>query len=162
VQVIDELRKRYASRFVYLVIGDGPDQAPMQELIEALRLQEFFKFVGYSDDISLACAASTVFLIAGVEDLVGIAGLQAASVGVPVLSFQIDPHWKSGEDLFFNSRLPKVLAEELARLMSDPEHHRRESARLRELVQARFTRDQMTSSYARVFREYLAEPRVKR
>lgn len=151
LMVIDQFRKIYSGSFIYLLVGDGPDRQRAQEFVRSAGLDEYVKFTGYMDDIRLICATARVFLIAGIEDLVGIAGLQAASLGVPIVSLQMDPEWKNTESIFFNSASHQVLAEELERLVRDDAYYKNASGYAASTVQSTFSVDQMVASYARVY-----------
>jgi len=151
LMVIDQFRKTYSGPFVYLLVGDGPDRQRAEEFVRSVGLQEHVKFTGYVDDIQLLCATARVFLIAGIEDLVGIAGLQAASLGVPVVSLQIDTEWKNTKSIFFNSASYEILAGELEKLIVDDTYYNAASHYAASTVQSTFSVDQMVDSYARVF-----------
>jgi glycosyltransferase involved in cell wall biosynthesis len=151
LMVIDQFRKIYSGPFIYLLVGDGPDRQNAQEFVRSAGLEEYVKFTGYMDDIRLLCATARVFLIAGIEDLVGIAGLQAASLGVPIVSLQMDHEWKNTESIFFNSASHQILAEELERLILDDAYYQNASSYAVSTVQSTFSVDQMVASYARVY-----------
>lgn len=151
LMVIDQFRKIYNRPFTYLLVGDGPDRQRAEDFVRSAGLGEYVKFTGYVDDIEILCATARAFLIAGIEDLVGIAGLQAASLGVPIVSLQMDYEWKNTESIFFNSTSHKVLAEELEKLVLDESYYRNASSYAVSTVQSTFSVDQMVASYARVY-----------
>jgi glycosyltransferase involved in cell wall biosynthesis len=151
LMVIDQFRKIYSGPFIYLLVGDGPDRQRAQEFVRSAGLDEHVKFTGYVDDIQLLCATARAFLIAGVEDLVGIAGLQAASLGVPIVSLQMDPEWKKNESIFFNSTSHKVLAGELERLVTDDAYYKDAADYAAFTVRSIFSVDRMVASYAHAY-----------
>jgi len=151
LMVIDQFRKIHGGQFLYLLVGDGPDRQRAQEFVRSAGLDEYVKFTGYVDDIRLLCATARAFLIAGIEDLVGIAGLQAASLGVPIVSLQLDPEWENTESIFFNSASHKILAGELERLVTDDAYYKDASDYAAAIVRSAFSVDQMVASYARFY-----------
>ena len=155
--MISSFRRLYRGEFVYVIVGDGPDRASIQERVKRLGLAEVAIFTGYQDDIHIPCALASAFLITGVEDLLGIAGLQAASLGVPIVSYQIDPTWENDEPLFFNSNSIQALAMELDWLLTDPVHRRESSRRSSEVVRSTFSVEQMILSYLHLYQSLIGD-----
>ncbi len=151
IEIVHRFHQLHKGTFLFLLVGDGPDRAAAQELVENLGLSGCVRFTGYLDDFRALCKASRAFLIAGVEDLVGIAGLQAASLGTPIVSFQMDPEWEAGEGLFFNTASHQAAAEELEKLVSDPAYHAKASAYVSEIVRTRFSLERMATSTLEVY-----------
>jgi L-malate glycosyltransferase len=151
LMVINRFRQIYNSQFIYLLVGDGPDRQRAEELVRSLDLDEQVKFTGYMDDIKLPCSIARVFLIAGIEDLVGIAGLQAASIGVPIVSLQMDSEWDGYDSAFFNSASHDVLAAELKKLVIDDIYYGERSRYSISITQSTFSVNQMVASYSRVY-----------
>lgn len=149
--VIDRFRKIYNKPFIYVLAGDGPDRQRAESLVRSLDLRNHVKFTGYMDDIKLPCSIARAFLIAGIEDLVGIAGLQAASMGVPVVSLQMDSEWSGSDSIFFNSTSLDVLAAELKKLMTDDIYYEKRSRYSALVTQSAFSVNQMVASYSRIY-----------
>jgi L-malate glycosyltransferase len=152
LDVIASFRQIYTGEFIYLIVGDGPDRVSIQETVKALGLGDIVSFTGYSDEISIPCALASVFLITGIEDLLGIAGLQAASLGVPIVSYQIDPTWQNEDPIFFNSNSISELAVELNRLLKDSRHYAESSKHSYNVVRSTFSVDQMILSYLTLYK----------
>lgn len=153
VDIIHLFRQIYEGEFVYMIIGDGPDGNRIKRKVKSLGLEEIVRFTGYSDNINVPCTCAKVFLVAGIEDLVGIAGLQAASIGVPIVSYQLDPTWENKNPIFFNSHSLDSLALEIKKLLLDKNHYQESSVNSVVAVQSMFSADQMISSYLSLYRE---------
>lgn len=151
VDVIHRFRQIYPGEFVYLIVGDGPDRSITKARSDALGLSDVICFTGYFDNINIPSSLARIFLITGVEDLVGIAGLQAASLGVPIVSYQVDPEWKNHDPIFYNSTLVDVLAEEIKELLEKEEHYRQASMAASQAVKLVFSVDQMVTSYLSLY-----------
>jgi glycosyltransferase involved in cell wall biosynthesis len=157
LMMIDRFRKIYNNPFIYLLVGDGPDRHRAEELVHSLGLDSYVRFTGYMDDIKLPCSIARVFLIAGIEDLVGIAGLQAASVGVPIVSLQMDPEWSDSNPIFFNSTSQDILAGELNKLVVDDRYHNERSRHSLSTTQSIFSVNQMVTSYSQTYSSLASE-----
>jgi glycosyltransferase involved in cell wall biosynthesis len=147
LETISHLKSTYEEQFVYLLCGDGKDSKHAEKLAQDYEIQKQVKFTGYINDPSIPISFAKVFLVSGVEDLVGIAGLNAASRGVPVLTYQKDPDWNQKGDFFFNSRSPKELADEMQKLFEDEIYYDRESTRCKKIMHENFKVQSMTGSY---------------
>jgi len=156
VDAIADFRQIHQGEFVYLIVGDGPDRVSIQERVRRLGLADVVRFTGYSDDISIPCALAEAFLITGMEDLLGVAGLQAASLGVPIVSYQIDPMWENHDPIFFNSNSIHELAVELDRLLTDKNHHEKSSSHSSAIVRSKFSVSEMVYSYLNLYKDMAA------
>ena len=159
VSIMDLFRRMHEGEFVYMIIGDGPDGNRIKRQVKSLGLEDVVRFTGYLDNTSVPCTIAKVFLVAGIEDLVGIAGLQAASMGVPIVSYQLDPTWKNNNPIFFNSTSLHSLAVEIKKLLQDHDHYKESSAKSMDAVQTMFSADQMISSYLSLYQELVGEGR---
>jgi glycosyltransferase involved in cell wall biosynthesis len=148
LRVIHRLSEIYPLPFLFVLVGDGPDSRAAQDLVESLGISKYVRFTGYLDDFRSLSVISKAFLIAGVEDLVGIAGLQAASLGAPIVSFQMDPDWKSSQGTFYNSRSYDELANELKRLLTDSSYQQNASKYAASVVRELFSVERMAAATA--------------
>ena len=161
VSVIDLFRQMYRGEFVYVIIGDGPDRTRVKNQVKSLGLEKIVRFTGYSDNIHVACTVARVFLVTGIEDLVGIAGLQAASVGLPIVSYQLDLAWRNENPIFFNSNSLSTLAAEIRKLLLDENYCKQSSANSISAVQKIFSADQMITAYLRLYEELAQDDFVR-
>lgn len=141
----------------YLLCGDGPDVSSIKKQVTNLGIVDAVQFLGYVDDISGPLSTAKVFLIAGVEDLVGIAALQAASLGIPVVSFQTDSSWCGENDYFWNSDDIKAIALQVKRLLNDEKYHSEVSQSCQKIFNENFTVDSMINAYAELYRSIRAK-----
>lgn len=149
IDVISHLRMSLNIPFEFLLCGDGPDKNIILKQVKNSDLEDIVLFAGYVDDIFEPLIRARAFLIAGIEDQVGIAGLQAASLGVPVVSYQADPDWKTqnSEDVFFHSSSVEELFVHLKRLVQDDDFFLRESSRSKKIINANYSMTVMVSRY---------------
>ena len=72
-----------------LLIGDGPDCALAEELLEAAHLDDRAAFLGRQEHFSHWLAASDVFLLPSATESFGLAALEAMACGVPVVASDV-------------------------------------------------------------------------
>jgi len=119
-------------RYEFLVIGDGPLLAPMQQLLIALNLQDHCRFIGHRSDATLELAALDVLTITSDHEGLPMVALEALAVGTPVVARSVGglPQLLSRPDLgqTLDSADPDALAgaveQQLALLqVADPKAH---------------------------------------
>jgi glycosyltransferase involved in cell wall biosynthesis len=82
---------------------------------------------------------------------VGIAGLNAASRGIPVLTYQKDQNWNQQGGFFFNSRSPVEIVDEICRLLEDEDYFEIESKRCKQVMLEHFNVGTMTRNYLNLY-----------
>lgn len=69
-----------------LMVGEGPERAPAEELVKGLGLQEKVRFLGNSNEIDKILCFSDLFLLPSEAESFGLAALEAMVNKVPVVS----------------------------------------------------------------------------
>ena len=147
----------FGSGFKYVLCGDGPDRERVFKQINDLGLKDVVACTGFVDDVYVPLSIAGVFLISGIEDLVGIAGLQAASMGVPVVSYQADPEWQGRNDEYFiNATNPEVLAKIIYGLVTDPGYHNDVANKCKRKYDEVFSSAAMSNAYLQLYAELAA------
>jgi glycosyltransferase involved in cell wall biosynthesis len=153
IETISKLKSSFGEGFTYLLCGDGKDYYHAVQLARDCGIRNQVKFTGYINDPTIPISFARIFLVSGVEDLVGIAGLNAASRGVPVLTYQKDPNWDKQGEFFFNSRSTFEIANEIHRLLEDEGYYEVESKRCEQVMRDHFNVQSMTRGYLSLYRE---------
>jgi len=84
IKVFAGLRKAMPAKL--LMIGDGPERSPMEELTKQLGVQDDVKFVGKQEQIEEILLVSDLFLLTSEYESFGLAALEAMAAKVPVIS----------------------------------------------------------------------------
>jgi N-acetyl-alpha-D-glucosaminyl L-malate synthase BshA len=84
IKVFAGLRKAIPAKL--LMIGDGPERSPMEELAKQLGVQDDIKFVGKQEQIEEILLVSDLFLLTSEYESFGLAALEAMAAKVPVIS----------------------------------------------------------------------------
>lgn len=71
------------------LIGDGPERANVEYLVDAHGLSQDVTFLGERDDFRDALAQADVFLLPSESESFGVAALEAQAMGVPVVASDV-------------------------------------------------------------------------
>ncbi len=69
-----------------LMVGEGPERAPAEQLVKKLGLQEKVRFLGNSNEVDKILCFSDLFLLPSEAESFGLAALEAMVNRVPVVS----------------------------------------------------------------------------
>jgi glycosyltransferase involved in cell wall biosynthesis len=153
IRAVDILRGRALPAFRVTLVGDGPDRPALEELTDRLGLRELVTFAGRigSDEVVGILQSLDVFVHATFGESVGMALLEAYGVGLPILTTDVsgvNNMVRHGVDgLMVPAGDPVALAEELGRLINDPELRRLLSTAARRRAVADFGSELMARRY---------------
>ena len=68
-----------------LLVGEGPERIPMQELARDLGLQDGVVFLGEQEGVDRILSCSDLYLLPSEQESFGLSALEAMSCGVPVI-----------------------------------------------------------------------------
>jgi L-malate glycosyltransferase len=74
---------------VLVMVGDGPDRAPLEAQVERLGLRHRVRFVGEQHDLVTWLSAADVFLLPSSQESFGLAALEAMACDVPVVASRV-------------------------------------------------------------------------
>jgi glycosyltransferase involved in cell wall biosynthesis len=102
----------------FLFVGDGAARTETEKYSNSLGLDGSIHFPGIELDAIKPMSAISVYLTLMVGDVSGMAGVQAALTGVPVVGFQLDPaHVRSDKDWIWSACDPAEVAREIGKLL---------------------------------------------
>lgn len=84
VRVFHEVQKEIPAKL--LLVGDGPERQPMEELSRCLGVFDKLTFVGKQDQMEEIFAIADLFLLTSEYESFGLAALEAMASKVPVIS----------------------------------------------------------------------------
>lgn len=84
IRIFAETRKALPAKL--LMIGDGPERPPTEELVKELGLHDDVRFVGKQEQIEEILLVSDLFLLTSEYESFGLAALEAMAARVPVIS----------------------------------------------------------------------------
>lgn len=117
-----------------IMCGSGPELDAVRALVAAEGLSERFTLPGAVNDPWLVMSAMSVYLTINVGPITGIAALEAAFCGVPVVALQVEPAskpvceewiWSSDDPEALSDRITTMLdaSETLAQVAKDQQEH---------------------------------------
>jgi len=87
IEVFRRIHAKIPSRL--LLIGDGPESARAQALVEEYRLEKQVTFLGQQEYVENLLCLGDLFLLPSAEEGFGLAALEAMASGVPVIATRI-------------------------------------------------------------------------
>ena len=142
---------------LFVLAGDGPEQAPLEALAERLGITDRVRFLGRREDIPQLMAACDVFALPSLYEGSSLAVLEAMAAGIPVVSSAIGGTEELIEDgrsgLLVAPGDSQGLAAALRRVLGDAALRERLVAEARERVNSGLTRQQMAARVTDIYRE---------
>lgn len=138
----------------FLVIGDGPRRAPLEQLAAELGIASQVMFLGSRPDVPRLLAAADVFALTSHNEANPVSILEAMSVGRPVVATDVG----SVAEAVDNGRTGHVvrpgdadgLAARVTELLRDPRQRAAMGTTARERVVSRWSVDVMVRGYERL------------
>ena len=84
IKIFAKLKTQIPSKL--LLVGDGPERGPMEQLSRDLNLGEDVRFVGKLDAIEEVLSVADLFIMPSEKESFGLAALEAMACEVPVIS----------------------------------------------------------------------------
>jgi glycosyltransferase involved in cell wall biosynthesis len=138
----------------FLVIGDGPRRAPLEQLAVELGVASHVVFLGSRQDVPRLLSAADVFVLTSHNEANPVSILEAMSVGLPVVATDVGSVNETVRDGETGYLVPPGNADRLAgrilELLGDPLQRESMGAAARELVVARWSVDVMVAGYERL------------
>ncbi|HET6453332.1 MAG TPA: glycosyltransferase family 4 protein, partial [Armatimonadota bacterium] len=131
----------------FKVIGDGPNRYWLDMIVREHGLEDCVEFMGFRRDALQVAAGWDVFVLASTRETFGLALAEAMSQGVPVVASDIGgiPEMVDGETTGLLAEVGNAedFAENICRLLEDPELAGRIGKAGNEFVRASFTSEGM-------------------
>ncbi len=148
----------------FLVIGDGPQRAVLENMSADLGISGNVHFLGFQRNLGDIFAAVDVNAITSMpaQETLSVACLEALSAGVPVVSTRVgsmDEIVIQGETGYLvNQGEYRDIAGRILCILRDDTLRQRMSTQARDMVEKRFTVDHMARSFEKLFREVRRPP----
>lgn len=146
---------------VLLVLaGDGPERPRLEEMAQALCLEERVFFLGVRRDMETVFGAADIFVLCSLREAAPAALLEAMASGLAVVATRVGgvPHIVADgvTALLIDPAQPQQLTGQLHRLVGDSELRDQIGSQAKAAVQRRFDIEQMVDRHERLYRAVLA------
>ncbi|HET8854710.1 MAG TPA: N-acetyl-alpha-D-glucosaminyl L-malate synthase BshA [Salinimicrobium sp.] len=84
VRIFDQIQKKVKSKLI--MVGQGPERKPAEDLVEELGIENKVLFLGESNEIDKILRFTDLFLLPSERESFGLAALEAMAHSVPVIS----------------------------------------------------------------------------
>ncbi len=84
IEIFDRILKKMPARLI--IVGEGPEKKPMQQLCKEKGILDKVLFVGNSHEVDKILCFSDLFLLPSEHESFGLVALEAMACGVPVIS----------------------------------------------------------------------------
>ena len=151
--------KRMGFKFNCLVAGDGHLRNSLESLRVSLNLQDCLSFIGWIDEVPAFLSALDIFAMPSNFEGLGTAALDAIYAGCPVVASSVGGlkesiiHEHTG--LLAQVKNSAEFAEQLARLLKDPEFGRKLNTQAKQHCDRNFSLDAMVEGNLKVYQELL-------
>jgi N-acetyl-alpha-D-glucosaminyl L-malate synthase BshA len=157
VRVLQRVRQRTQARLV--MVGDGPERAPTEELALELGLGDAVEFLGGQQAVAPILAIADVLLLPSQLESFGLAALEAMACEVPVVAYAVGGVPELVVDGETGYLVPfgdiDAMADRAAELLSDPDRRRTLGAQARRRAEQHFSRERMVETYESYYRSLL-------
>lgn len=123
LQTAAEILKQ-RDNFIFIIIGDGPEEIKLKNLAQELGVGEYVRFLGVRRDIPDLLPIMDIFLFTSLFDGFGITLLEAMAMKVPIVAVrcqggisEIIQHGYNG--IIVEQRDAKVMAQEVLSVIAD-------------------------------------------
>lgn len=140
---------------VLLLVGDGPQQAPMRQLADQLGLSSRVRFLGVRNDVAELMSASDVFVLSSLSEGVSVTLLEAMSARLPICATDVGGNGEVVIDqqtgLLSPRRDSAALATNILQLLDQPNlRWRLSTAGFARVLQV-FSQQRMHTRYAELY-----------
>ena len=144
----------------FLIVGQGPLEAPLKALAHELHLDERVTFLPSCDDVPAVLRATDVFLLTSLWEGMPNVVLEAMAAAAPVVATRVEGIADVLEDGRTGSIVPprdvSALAAAALRYLDEPDRARAVGQAAQEHVRAHFTLDAVVEAHQRLYRRLLA------
>jgi N-acetyl-alpha-D-glucosaminyl L-malate synthase BshA len=157
VRVFARIRERVPARL--LIVGEGPELARAEQLIDELGVTAQVELAGETQDVVGLLSVSDLFLLPSLQESFGLSALEAMACGVPVVASKVGGlpevviHGVTG--FLHPPSDVERMADSAAMILSDAALHARMAAEGVRVAMDRFSADRVVPQYAELYERTL-------
>jgi len=148
IEVFANVTRLTDSLVHFLIAGEGSERDSLEHEISRRGLQHRVHLPGLVLDPAVAFSAIDIYLTLNIGSVTGIAALEAATFGLPILALQLcEDHAPTDADWIWSSRNLERLSQRIVALIRDPAEARKLAERQRRHVLNYCTINVMADAY---------------
>lgn len=142
-----------------LLVGDGPDQFIVKNLVDQLGLNEKVLFLGKQENMAEILSISDLLILPSEKESFGLVLLEAMACGVPVVATKVGgiPEVVVHNETGFLAKVGDIdkMANYSLQLLQNSELHRQFSQFGQERVKAQFNSTKIVNEYEEIYKQLL-------
>jgi glycosyltransferase involved in cell wall biosynthesis len=150
----------------FKVVGDGPERAKLERLIDGLNIRESVNLLGRREDMTSVYASLDVMVSSSRKEGMPMAVLEGMASGLALVATAVGEVPTVVEDGRTGILVPPGDAGQLSaaiiELLHNPEKRRRLGNAARHLIEEEYSATRMTADYLRVYQEAMASIQTRR
>ncbi len=158
IRILAAVRKRTPAHL--LMVGDGPDRSPAEQLARKLGVEKHVSFLGKQDHVERLIPTAHVLLLPSEMEAFGLAALEAMACGVPPVATRVGGVSElvtDGVDGYLEAAGDtEAQAARVSELLEDNGLHRKMSEAARQTALSRFDTARIIPLYERCYEEVCA------
>jgi glycosyltransferase involved in cell wall biosynthesis len=121
LEVFSQVHKLTNGEVRFILGGEGPERKTLTALSEKLKLSGNLSMPGLVQDPKAILEDLDLYVGLNVEEITGIAGLEAVFSGVPVIGIQLAPTYANGaNDWIWSNQDPVFIARRIVEYLKNP------------------------------------------
>jgi len=121
LEVFSQILKLMDGEVRFILGGEGPERENLTALSQKLGLSGNLSMPGLVQDPNVVLGELDLYLTLNVEEVTGIAGLEAVFSGTPAVGIQLSPTYSDGEnDWIWSNKEPIVVATKIVEYLKTP------------------------------------------
>ncbi|WP_019122419.1 N-acetyl-alpha-D-glucosaminyl L-malate synthase BshA [Brevibacillus massiliensis] len=164
IEVFDRVSKQVPARL--LLIGEGPEQAAIRQMVDERGLKQQVCFLGKQEDVAEVISLADVMLLPSEKESFGLVALEAMACGVPVVATRTGgiPEVVTDGVCGFLTDIGDVaaMAERTLQLLQDHELYEAFSRASIERSNETFCHDKIASQYEALYQRLLSRKELGR
>lgn len=158
IRTIDRVLQK-CPRARLVLVGDGPEEPQIRELVRQRGLEPHVQFLGLRTDVARLLQAADIFLLTSISEGIPLTLIEAMAAGIPIVATRVGGIGEVVADgstgLLAPSGDHSSLAEQILRLSENAALRRELGAEGRERAWALFSEKKMHASYRQLYQEML-------
>lgn len=141
--------------FKVLLVGEGPLRSYLENLVKALNIEQYVRFLGFRSDIGDLLSISDIVVLPSLREGLSIALLEAMAAGKPIITTTIGSNLEVVKNevsaLLVPPKDSKAIAEAIIKLINNPKSAINFGDEAKKIYQKYYTEDIMLTKYMELY-----------